>query len=437
MLRRTAGVVATAFGLAGTLALAACSSGGSSGTAGSSSSPATSASASATASSPAAASGAPLVIWADDQRVAVLKPFAAQFEKQYGVTVDLRAFNFSNLQSDFVTAAQHGTGPDIVVLANDAIGNLVQNGAIEPVQLSSAAQAAFEPTAINAMKYNGQIYGVPYDVENIGLIRNTKLAPTAPATIDQLISEGNKLKAEGKVSDSLCLQSGTTGDAYHIFPFYTSAGGQLFGTTSNGNLDPNQVLIDSKSSVTAWSKLGAIGMKGSGALSTAINSNNAIPAFTSGKCAFLVSGPWAIAAIKTAKVPYAISPIPPFAGGQTARPFLGVSAFFVSGKGKDPTLAQTFVTTYVTQPAVQIALYKVGDRPEALTAALNSSAQTDPDIAKWEAAGAGGVPMPDIPAMNQVWTPMGALEAAVIAGANPSTAAAAAQKSIQKAIASS
>ena len=427
---RTTGVAAASLGIAAGLALVGCGS----------SSSGTSAGAPATASSSTtapAASGTPLVIWADDQRVAVLKPFAAQFEQQYGVKVALRAFNVSNLQSDFVTASAHGSGPDIVVLANDAIGNLVQNGAIAPVQLTSTQQAAFEPTAIKAMTYDGQVYGVPYAIENIALIRNTSLAPTAPATIDQLVSEGEQLKAQGKVKNALCLQSGTTGDAYHIFPFYTAGGGQLFGTTAAGDPDPKQVMVDSPSSVAAWTKLRALGSKGSGALTTSITSNNAIPAFTSNKCAFLISGPWAMDAIKAAHVNYAISDIPSFSGGQPARPFLGVQAFFVAAKGKNVTLAQQFVTTYVTKPSVQEALYKVGARPEALIAALDASKQSDPDIAKWEEAGANGEPMPDIPAMAQVWVPFGNAEVAVINGADPATAAKAATTAIEKAIASS
>ena len=430
---RTTGVAALSLGMAAGLTLAGCGS-SSSGTSAATSS--TSATAGTSTTAPAA-SGNPLVIWADDQRVAVLKPFATQFEQQFGVKVSLRAFNASDLQSDFVTASQHGTGPDIVVLANDAIGNLVQNGAIAPVQLTSAAQAAFEPTAIKAMTYDGQVYGVPYAIENIALIRNTSLAPNAPTTIEQLVSEGTQLKSQGKVKNALCLQSGTTGDAYHIFPLYTAGGGQLFGTTAAGDPDPTQVQVASPSSVAAWAKLRGLGSKGSGALTTAINPNNAVPAFTSKACAFLISGPWAMDAIKAAHINYAISDIPSFSGGQPARPFLGVQAFFVAAKGKNVTLAQQFVTTYVTKPSVQEALYKVGARPEALIAALDASKQADPDIAKWEAAGANGEPMPDIPAMAQVWVPFGNAEVAVINGADPATAANAAATAIKKAIASS
>ena len=74
----------------------------------------------------------------------------------------------------------------------------MQNGAIEPVQLSADQKAKFEEIAIKAVTYNGQLYGVPYAVENLALIRNTELAPTAPATIEDLVAAGKQLKAAGR-----------------------------------------------------------------------------------------------------------------------------------------------------------------------------------------------------------------------------------------------
>ena len=58
------------------------------------------------------------------------------------------------------------------------------------------------------MTFNGQIYGVPYALENIALYRNTDLAPTAPATMEDLVTTGEALKAAGKVTEMLALPVG-------------------------------------------------------------------------------------------------------------------------------------------------------------------------------------------------------------------------------------
>ncbi|MBB5111508.1 extracellular solute-binding protein [Micromonospora chalcea] len=410
---RTAGVVAV-LGLA--LAASGC------GDSGSDDKPAAGESAKAT--------GGKLVIWADDKRTAALKPFAEEFGKENGVTVEVQAVS-KDLQTNFVTASQQGSGPDVVVGAHDWIGNLVQNGAIDPVQLPAEQKAGFNETAIKAVTFNGQLYGVPYATENVALIRNTELAPEAPKTIEDLVAAGKKLKAEKKASEILCLQSGQNGDAYHIYPLYTSGGGYLFGTTANGDYDPKDLGVGKPESIAAFQKIAKLGEKGEGALKRSITGENSIATFTGKKCAFLVSGPWAVADAKKANISYDISPVPGFAGGQEAQPFVGVQAFYVAAKGKNKALAQEFVTNYVTKPELAVALYKAEPRPPALTAAFDQVKGEDADLAKFSEAGKNGQVLPAIPAMAAIWDPFGKAEAAIIGGADPAKTITAAGKTIQ------
>jgi arabinogalactan oligomer / maltooligosaccharide transport system substrate-binding protein len=380
----------------------------------------------ASSSAPKAAGGT-LVIWADDQRTAALKPFAEKFGKDNGLTVQVQAIS-KDLQTNFVTASQSGKGPDIVVGAHDWIGNMVQNGAIDPVQLTDAQKAGFADIALKAVTFNGQVYGVPYAIENLALIRNTDLAPTAPSTMDDLVTAGQALKTAGKVTNIMSLQVSQTGDAYHIYPLFTSAGGYLFGTKANGDYDPTDLGVGKPQSVAAFQKIAALGEKGSGALTRSVTADNAIPTFASGKAAFLVSGPWAIPDIKKAGVHYDITPVPAFAAGKAAQPFVGVQAFYVASKGKNKALAQEFVTNYLTKPDLQVALYQANPRPPALTTALDQVKATDPDLQKFMDAGKGGAVLPAIPQMAAIWDPFGKAEAAIIGGADvPSTLAAAAK----------
>ncbi|MFB9237246.1 extracellular solute-binding protein [Plantactinospora siamensis] len=411
---RTAGVAAVA---ALALAAAGCGSG--------SDKPAAS-------NSPKAATGK-LVIWADDKRTAALKPFAEKFGQENGVTVQVQAVS-KDLQTNFVTAAQQGGGPDVVVGAHDWIGNLVQNGAIDPVQLTADQKSGFNPTAVKAVTFNGQLYGVPYATENLALIRNTDLAPEAPKTVEDLVSAGKKLQSEKKASEILCLQVGQNGDAYHIYPFYSSAGGYLFGTAANGDYDPKDLGVGKPESIAAFKKIATLGEKGAGALKRSISDANSISTFTAKKCAFLVSGPWAISDAKKAGIKYDISPVPGFAGGKEAQPFVGVQAFYVAAKGKNKALAQEFVTNYVTTPDLAVALYQAEPRPPALTAAFDQVKGSDPDLEKFAQAGKNGQVLPAIPAMAAIWDPFGKAESAVIAGQDPARTVTAAGNTIAKQI---
>ncbi|HEX6498322.1 MAG TPA: maltose ABC transporter substrate-binding protein [Micromonosporaceae bacterium] len=377
----------------------------------------------------AKANGGTLVIWADDKRTAALKPFADKFGKELGVTIEVDAIS-KDLQTNFVTASQSGKAPDIVVGAHDWIGNLVQNGAIDPIQLSEQQKAAFSDIALKGVTFNGQIYGVPYAVENIALIRNTALAPNAPSTIEDLVATGKQLKSAGKVSEIMALQVGQNGDAYHIYPLYTSGGGYLFGTKPNGDYDPKDLGVGKPESVAAFKKIAALGEKGAGALKRSIDDKNAISTFTSGKTAFLISGPWALTDIKKANIKYDITPVPGFAGGKPAQPFVGVQAFYVASKGKNKTAAQEFVANYLTRPELQTALYQAEPRPPALTASLDQVKSSDPDVQKFLDAGKNGVILPAIPEMAAIWDPFGKAEAAVVGGADPQSTVTAAAKTI-------
>ncbi|MBQ0904798.1 maltose ABC transporter substrate-binding protein [Micromonospora sp. U21] len=373
--------------------------------------------------------GGKLVIWADDKRTAALKPFAEKFGQENGVTVEVQAVS-KDLQTNFVTASQQGSGPDVVVGAHDWIGNLVQNGAIDPVQLAAEQKSAFNETAIKAVTFSGQLYGVPYAQENLALIRNTELAPEAPKTIEDLVATGKQLKTAKKATETLCLQVGQNGDAYHIYPLYTSAGGYLFGTGANGDYDPKDLGVGKPASIEAFKKIGALGEKGEGVLKRSIADTNSIATFTSKKCAYLVSGPWAVADVKKANIKYDISAIPGFAGGKEAQPFVGVQAFYVASKGKNKALAQEFVANYTTTPELAVALYNAEPRPPALTAALDQVKGSDPDLAKFQDAGRNGQVLPAIPAMAAIWDPFGKAEAAVIGGADPTSTITAAGKTI-------
>jgi arabinogalactan oligomer/maltooligosaccharide transport system substrate-binding protein len=384
------------------------------------------------ASGPAASGGsAQLVIWADEKRAAAIKPLAAKWAADNGVSVTVEAIA-KDIQTRFKTASQAGNPPDIVVWAHDVIGDFVQNGAISPIQMPDTSM--FDPLAVKGMTFNGQLYGVPYSVENIALIRNTDLAPTAPATMEDLVTAGKQLVTDKKAQDIMALQVGQKGDAYHIYPIFVSGGGSFFGLTGSGDPDAKNVTVDSPQSIAAGEKLKDLGEKGSGALKRSIDDKNAIPLFTGKKVPFLISGPWAISDIKKATINYDITEIPPFADGTPSSPFIGVNGFYLASKAKNAALAEEFLTTVVPSLDFQVGLYNAEPRRPALTAAVDQVKANDPDIPKFAAAAKNGQILPAIPAMGQVWTPFGVAEAAIVGGADPKTALTAAAKAIREGI---
>jgi len=103
-------------------------------------------------------------------------------------------------------------------------------------------------------------------------------------------------------------------------------------------------------------------------------------------------------------------------------PFLGVEGFMVtkyaSVHGVD-ALAQDLVSNYFSTPTAQLALALANGRFPANTQA--GKKVTDPVLAEFGKAGVGGVPMPNIPQMNSVWSDLGAawVKSTKGAGATP------------------
>jgi maltose-binding protein MalE len=333
-------------------------------------------------------------------------------------------------REQFKDATKVGKGPDVIVGAHDWLGELVQNGTVAPIQLSDDVAGKFSENSIAATKFNGQTYGVPYAVENIGLLRNTDLAPEAPKTMDELIKMGNEAKSKsgGKVTNVLIQPVGKTGNAYFSYPYLSAFDGGIFATKANGDYDPTKVIVNSAGSIKGAEALSKLGKEK--VLSTNIGDDNAEGLFTSGKAPFFITGPWAVPNTKKAGIKYEVSSLPSLAGGGQMQPFLGVQMFYVSAKAKNDVLAKEFVTNYVPRKDVQLALFEQGGRPPALTEAYDEVAAKDKDVKAWFEAGKEGKPMPNIPAMNSVWGPLGQAAADVISGKEAKARFDAAQKEI-------
>lgn len=361
-------------------------------------------------SAPGAAAGE-LTIWADANRQPVLEALAKQFKDDTGVDVKLVVKDNDKIREEFITAAPTGKGPDIIFGAHDWTGKLVQNGVIAPVELGASA-ANFFDVAVRAFTYEGKVYGVPYAVENIALVRNTDLAPDAPATWDDLVKKGNEVVAAGKAKYPVLLQQGENGDPYHLYPLQASFGAPVFATAADGSVDSSTVAMGGENgakfaeALAKWGKDKVINLN--------INGDIAKEQFSKGASPFMVTGPWNIGDFKEAGIKYAISEIPS-AGGEPATPFVGVQGAFVSAKSENAVAANKLLVEYVGSEQVQTELFKLGNRAPANKAAF-AAASSDADVTAFGKVGENGIPMPNVPAMDNVWADWGKAQVSILKG---------------------
>jgi len=352
-----------------------------------------------------AGDGGTLTIWVDDTREDAVRAAAETFEAETGATVELVQKNYDDIRFDFLAQVPTGEGPDITVGAHDWLGEFTANGVVAPIELGDVA-ADFEDVALEAFTYEGQVYGLPYAIENIALYRNTELVDQTPATFDEMIAAGEASGAEYP----FLIQITENGDPYTMYPFQTSFGAPVFETNEDGSYIAELAMGGEAGTAFAqWlAEQGAAGN-----LNTSWEYDIVVEAFANGEAAFLVGGPWMLG--EFGDVELAVDPIPS-AGGEPAQPFTGVQGFYVSARSQNALLATDFLVNYMATEEAQIALYEAGDRTPALTSAADVVSE-DPIAAGFREVGADAVPMPSIPEMGEVWNFWGVTEAQIISGA--------------------
>ena len=339
-----------------------------------------------------------LTVWVDDKSGASLEEVAAQFEADTGIVVELVIKDFGSIRDEAITAIPTGEGPDLLVGAHDWTGQLVAAGAIAPVELGAVTDN-FRANALAAFSYDNALYGLPFGVENIGLVCNSSMVPEQPATWEEVVAAGVEI-AMGEDG----------GDPYHMYYIQTSFGAPVFVQNADGSYT---------------SELG-MGGEGGFAFAEWLAANGDTFSFKdygtveaemkAGELACWITGPWAAPGIAEAlgEDGYAIYSLPSV-GGETASQFLGAQGFFISSQTDDPLYVNKFLGEYIGSEAAQISIFEIGGRIPAHKGALEY-AKDNKIVAGFGAVGENAAPMPSIPEMGSVWASWGSTEAAIMTG---------------------
>jgi maltose-binding protein MalE len=361
------------------------------------------AAAAAVSSGTSATHASTLVIWADADRVPAITQVANAWAASKGVTVQVVQKEMDPIRYEVSTVSVE-TAPDVIVGAHEWVGELSANGSILPLSPAAATKKQFPAYALNSFSYGiaiKKLYGAPVAIENVALFTNTKLAKV-PTSFADLERQALAVKKKTKAQVGLAVQQGASGDAYHMYPFFSGLGGYVFGTNRAGNFDPSDIgvanayFLRNAPLIHKWNKEALIRSQ--------VAWDTARDLFTKGKVAYYVTGPWFLSDIQKSGVKYAISHFPQIVAGVKAVPLLKVTGVMVT-KHAAPhgveSLAKDLVANYMMQPSAQLAVALANGR---FPANVKARAQvTDTDLKAFGKASTGGVPVPNIPQMASVW----------------------------------
>ena len=361
-----------------------------------------------------------LVVWEDKDKSGWLKKVAADFEKQNGIKIEFKEVEMATKMRDQLRLdGPAGTGPDIVTLPHDQIGQVATEGLLAELKVDSKVTDTFSKPSIEAETYDGKLYGLPKSSETPVFVYNKDLMTEAPKTLDDVYNFSKDFNKDGKFG-FLALWD----NYYFAHGIIGGMGGYVF-KNNDGKLDPNDIGLNNEGAVKGAEYIqkwyteglfpkGIIGENGGSAMDGL---------FTEGKAASVMNGPWSFQPYKDAGINIGITALPTLPNGEHVKTFMGVKGWHVSAYSKNIDWATKFLE-FITND--ENSKYRFEQTAEVPT---NNALLDDPAIKGNEGAKAVAeqsqyaVPMPNIPEMGQVWDPMAkSLQTVVTGKATPKAA---------------
>lgn len=384
------------------------------------------------ATAPAQAAKRPIVVWVDaSMRAATKALFTAGIN---GRVVRVKARDMSNLAEQLRTV-NPAEGPDIVLIDNRQTAELAAGTLIEPLTIPVQTAKALVPAALGGFRYGFGNYGIPMQRQNLALITNADLVPSAPETFAKLGRVALDLKDQGRVSMPLALAQGEKGNAETTYPLFSGLGGFAFGTNAAGSLDPTKVGIDNKKFRANSGRIDE--WNASGLIDSSIGADRARETFVAGQAPFWITGPEDIPTLRSLNFRYRITAVPPILKKITPAPLMTSWGFAVTPFARQHNLlpAATALVTQVAASAEGQAAFAAASGRVGLPANIAAASRVaDRVLVAFGAAGSAAVPYPNIPQWGEAAAALGDAwrDSTRGAGAIPATEAfATAQKRVR------
>ncbi|MDO6657548.1 extracellular solute-binding protein [Anaerobacillus sp. 1_MG-2023] len=343
-----------------------------------------------------------LVVWEDTDKGIALEPAIASFEEEYGIKVEFKELGMADeIREQIRLDGPAGTGPDVITLPHDQIGQAAVEGLISPIEVEQSVIDTFTESSIQAENFDGNLYGLPKATETPVFIYNKDLMDKAPESMDEVYDFAKDFTKD-KQYGFLALWD----NFYFANAVLSGYGGYVFDRTDEG-LNPDDIGLNNDGAIEGTEYIqkwyqedlfpkGLIGENGGSTMDGLFNE---------GKAASVMNGPWSFQGYKDAGIDIGVAPMPTLPNGENFKTFIGVKGWHVSNFSENKEWATKLVEWLTNEENAKIRYEKTAEIPPV------KSLIEDPVIADNEGASAValqsqyGVPMPNIPEMAEVWEP--------------------------------
>jgi len=344
--------------------------------------------------------GAVLKVWDSGDQKEFIEDRAAAFEKEYGVKIEFSELGADKAMSQMVTDGPAGVGADVFTGLHDQVGQGQASGILMPNDwFEEETRADNSELAVNALTYDGILYGYPKSVETTAVFYNKDLIDEVPADWDGVkkFAETYNDQAANKYAIMWEVANG-----YYAFPFFGGYGSYIFGQDGT---DPTDIGLNNEQGIEAATFIQSLHdilpLKTSD-----INGDIKKSLFGDDKLVMNVSGPWDVASLKESTPNLAVSLYPKLPNGKDMTPFSGIKAYYVSAYTKYPNAAKLWARFASSADSQQKNFEMTGALPSNKEASASDVVKNDPISTVFLQQFEKSVPMPSIPAIAQYWSPM-------------------------------
>lgn len=333
-----------------------------------------------------------IVIWADETRGPNLtKVFAKKGDWVPGSTIKVVSFSSYDALKDALDKASGTTGPDIFVAGNDWVPALAKSGKLAPVVLTAAQKGQFTPSQFFDLSYGGKLYGVPVDVNNVGMVFNTKMVKTAPKTYGDMVKFYLANKTKLGLKAGLCVAGG--GMSWGALSGFSALGAEPYLMNADGTVNYTKSFDATAFAKNVKTYLLDKNGKSNGffpATDTGCQDN-----YLAGKVPFAIIGNWHWRTFAEAGFDMNIQPVPGVKAGTYGKMFGSVSGAFLTSYAEAHGVAvpaKSLLTSFFASTKGQVAYQAEEGRPPAEKGAQKSQLVLGGQKAMGAAASLSSIP---------------------------------------------
>lgn len=345
---------------------------------------------------------------------------AAYTKANPNVTVEYVHVELGDAAGQIALDGPAGVGPDLFAAPHDKLGELVNSGHVAPTVNPDKVKKQVLGACGQALTYEGKMYGYPVSAETYALFYNKDLIAEkdVPKTWEDLEKWTKEFNVANPGKYGFIMD---VGNSYYTILFTTSSGNRLFGPSGTDTTSTN---INSDASIKGMEFFQSL-RSTLDVPAADVTTSMADAAFSSGKAAMHITGPWNIKPFVDAGINFGVAALPALPGDtKPCASFSGTRAMFVSAYSENVEEASKFAEFLLTDEMQQLRFALTGAMPS-----INTKVDS-PYIPGFLEQLDYAFPMPSIPQMGSFWEAMGNASKNIWDGADVKKELDAANKSI-------